>query len=84
VNGSITNADAHGGVSAALVQKYLKVIDLTASGNDELVDQSAMLTAIADRLRGISRAFSGCGYSEQRTGQPDTSLILGLYTWSVT
>jgi hypothetical protein len=59
-------------------------MDLTSGGNEEGVDRSAMLTAIVDRLRGVSRAFSGCGGPEQQMVQPGTSLVFDLYTWSVT
>jgi hypothetical protein len=59
-------------------------MDLTSGGNEEGVDRSAMLTAIVDRLRGVSRAFSGCGGPEQQMVQQGTLLVFDLYTWSVT
>ncbi|KAF1830169.1 hypothetical protein BDW02DRAFT_114138 [Decorospora gaudefroyi] len=50
-------ADASGIVSPAVVQKYLTVIDLTSSNRTETLDQSAMLLALIERLKGIAQVL---------------------------
>lgn len=70
-------------MTPALVQKYLAVIDLTAGEASDSFDQSAMLTALVDRLKGIAQALTSLGGVGRSMSQADNSTVSDLYTWYV-
>ncbi|KAF2034408.1 mediator of RNA polymerase II transcription subunit 12 [Setomelanomma holmii] len=78
INTADMQADKHGKVSAALVQKYLTVIGLTSGKNTETTNQSLMLPALVERLKGMSVALSSFSTPEKQTQLPS---VLGLYAW---
>ncbi|KAH7381682.1 hypothetical protein BKA66DRAFT_418843 [Pyrenochaeta sp. MPI-SDFR-AT-0127] len=67
--------------SAALVQKYLTVIDLTSIKRSESVEQSGMLVALIDRLKGISQALSDQDPLNKPSGQTHHLSVLELCAW---
>lgn len=67
--------------SPAVVQKYLTVIDLTCSKGVEDTDQSAMVIALAERLKGIAQVFGHCEALVAQTGQKNDAVVLSLYAW---
>jgi mediator of RNA polymerase II transcription subunit 12 len=71
-------AEIDGRVTAAVVQKYLTVIDLTSANVAESTDQLLMLPALVERLKGISHALSSLGTSDKQAQSP---AVLELYAW---
>jgi mediator of RNA polymerase II transcription subunit 12 len=57
-------------VSPAIVQNYLTVIDLTSSKRTETAEQSVMLLALVERLKGITQALDDNRLS-----------VLDVYSW---
>lgn len=81
MNGSSVTADADSIPNAALVQKYLEVIDLTSNESTETIDQSTLLIALIERFKGISQAVSNCVALEKPTGQGPAPWVVRLYPW---
>jgi mediator of RNA polymerase II transcription subunit 12 len=81
VNGPGVTADANSVPTAALVQKYLTVIDLTPNESTEMTDQSTMLVALMERFKGIAQVFSNCVAFEKPTGQGPAPSVVKLYAW---
>jgi hypothetical protein len=67
--------------SVTLVQKYLTVIEITSNTNPEMKEQSMMLVALTERLRGMAYALDYCGALDKPGGQTNTLSVLGLYPW---
>jgi mediator of RNA polymerase II transcription subunit 12 len=81
MNGSSVTADAISIPTAALVQKYLMVVDLTSNDSTETIDQSTMLIALVERFKGISQWVSNCVALEKPTGQGPAPAVVRLYAW---
>lgn len=65
-----------------MVQKYLTVIDLTSSEDvTNTTDQPPILTALVDRLKGISHAFNSCAALNTTADTKQKPSVLELYTW---
>jgi mediator of RNA polymerase II transcription subunit 12 len=75
-SGVIPSADSK--AATTMVQKYLTVIDLTSGDSTESSDQSMMLAALIDRLKGIYQALNSVGES---SSQANTRSVLDLYAW---
>ncbi|KAF1841449.1 uncharacterized protein K460DRAFT_369480 [Cucurbitaria berberidis CBS 394.84] len=67
--------------SAALVQKYLAVIDLTSSKRIETTEQSGILLALIERFKGISLALNDHDSCDYRPERASNLSVLELYTW---
>jgi mediator of RNA polymerase II transcription subunit 12 len=78
INNVGTPAENDGRVTAAVVQKYLTVIDLTSAKVAESTDQLLMLPALVERLKGISQALTSLGTSHKQAQSP---AVLELYAW---
>lgn len=65
-------------MTAAVVQKYLTVIDLTSAKVAESTDQLLMLPALVERLKGISQALTSLSTSHKQAQSP---AVLELYAW---
>ena len=63
------------GTSPAAVQKYLTVVELTSSKRIETTDQSAILLALADRLKGMAQAL------DYQDGLGKHLSVMELYIW---
>lgn len=70
-----------GQVSAALVQKYLTILDLTSGKRTDTSDQLVMLAALIDRLRGVAQVLEGCADTETRADQASTLLVSHTCAW---
>jgi mediator of RNA polymerase II transcription subunit 12 len=81
VDGSSITTDANSIPTAALVQKYLTVIDLTSNESTDTIDQSTMLAALIERFKGISKMVSNCVAIEKPTGQGPAPSVVRLYAW---
>jgi hypothetical protein len=68
-------------VTAAFIQKYLTVIDLTSSETLEASDRLAMLAALIERLKGILHALDNIHVYEKSPGQALTSPEVELHSW---
>jgi mediator of RNA polymerase II transcription subunit 12 len=79
--GSSVPVDPNSIPTAALVQKYLTVIDLTSNESTEPIDQSTMLVALIERFKGISQVVSNCVALEKPTGQGPAPAVVRLYAW---
>lgn len=69
-----------------MVQKYLAIIDLTSGKRVESADYSAMLLALADRLKGVAQAFDNfdnLDNLDKQPGQRNDLGVLELYAWLV-
>jgi mediator of RNA polymerase II transcription subunit 12 len=67
--------------SAAFLQKYLAVIDLTSSKSVEVDDQVMMLVALVERFKGMAQAFTSCGTVDIGDAQADALSVVDLYMW---
>ncbi|CAO2657656.1 Nn.00g037820.m01.CDS01 [Neocucurbitaria sp. VM-36] len=66
---------------AALVQKYLIVIDLTSSKRIETTEQSTMLIALVERFKGIAQTLSDLGSLSDHPSQANNLSVPELYSW---
>lgn len=69
--------------SPTIVQKYLTIIDLTSGKRIENTDQSAVVVALAERLKGIAQAFGNCEILAEQTGKKSDTEVAELYSWYV-
>ncbi|KAH8693421.1 hypothetical protein GQ44DRAFT_753948 [Phaeosphaeriaceae sp. PMI808] len=67
--------------TAAMLQKYLTVIDLTSSKDAQTNDPSTMLVAIAERLEGISQAFGSFGPLDKQANEANAPSVYNIYAW---
>jgi mediator of RNA polymerase II transcription subunit 12 len=64
-----------------MVQKYLAIIDLTGGKRTESTDQSIMLSALIERVKGISQALNGHNSRGTQPDQASNLSVLELYAW---
>lgn len=67
--------------SPALVQKYLAVMDLSSGEASESTDQTALLAALIERIKGVAQVLTSLSGVGKPPSHTDQLAVSDLYTW---